>query len=304
MNNRTFLLLFYLTLLQSNSIFSQIDFNPLRYYNPFPASPNVSTLGKFGDIPVGTYTGIPQIEIPLYTVKVRDYELPLSLKYHASGIKVSEEASYVGLGWALEAGGVIAQIVNDRNDLGFGIGYNDFGYINANTPDPCLSGDQYYQPYTGQSCPPNLTYTGVDVDYDAINIPYCQVEQNTSGEFSDPFYDTEPDIFMYSCGSYSGKFFWDKSSNSFQTFDRNKISITYEKTSELDRWKLTTPDGIIYIFSQLETYQTCTENVDVNPSGVMGPCYNYLKFRTNLTIDKQIVALYYSIIGDETEFIC
>ena len=32
--------------------------------------------------------------------------------------------------------------------------------------------------------------------------------------------------------------------------------------------------------------------------------YNYLKFRTNLTIDKQIVALYYSIIGVETEFIC
>ena len=28
-----------------------------------------------------------------------------------------------------------------------------------------------------------------------------------------------------------------------------------------------------------------------------------LKFRTNLTIDKQLVALYYSIIGVETEFI-
>jgi hypothetical protein len=27
--------------------------DPLRYYNPIPASPNVAGLGKYGDFPVG-----------------------------------------------------------------------------------------------------------------------------------------------------------------------------------------------------------------------------------------------------------
>jgi hypothetical protein len=33
-------------------------------------SPTASSLGKFGDIPVSLYTGLPDIEIPLYTVNL------------------------------------------------------------------------------------------------------------------------------------------------------------------------------------------------------------------------------------------
>jgi hypothetical protein len=35
-------------------------------------SPNAASLGKYGDMPVGHYTGIPEINIPIYTIKSHD----------------------------------------------------------------------------------------------------------------------------------------------------------------------------------------------------------------------------------------
>ncbi len=79
-------------------------------------SPTAASLGKFGDIPVNLYTGTPNIEIPLYTVHGRTLQLPITLRYHASGIKVEEIAGWVGLGWALDAGGVITRTVKGLPD--------------------------------------------------------------------------------------------------------------------------------------------------------------------------------------------
>lgn len=79
-------------------------------------SPEAASLGKYGEIPVSEYTGVPQIEIPLYTVKSGELELPITLSYHASGIKVNQEATWVGLGWDLMAGGCISRIVSGSYD--------------------------------------------------------------------------------------------------------------------------------------------------------------------------------------------
>jgi hypothetical protein len=38
------------------------------------------------------------------------------LRYHGSGNKVEDEASNVGLGWSLEPGGAVIQIVNGKED--------------------------------------------------------------------------------------------------------------------------------------------------------------------------------------------
>ncbi len=70
------------------------------------------------DNPVSLYKGIPDITIPLYTVQCRNFKLPISISYQASGVKVSQEASCVGLGWSLNAGGMISRVVKDVNDFG------------------------------------------------------------------------------------------------------------------------------------------------------------------------------------------
>lgn len=79
-------------------------------------SPTAAGLGRYGDIPVSYYTGVPNISVPLYHTTVDGTPFDLALSYHASGIKVEEDASWVGLGWSLEAGGVITRTLHGVPD--------------------------------------------------------------------------------------------------------------------------------------------------------------------------------------------
>jgi len=79
--------------------------------NLTPPSPEAASLGKYGETPISLYTGIPQISIPIYELKRRSISVPISISYHASGVKVGEIASSVGLQWALNAGGIITRSV-------------------------------------------------------------------------------------------------------------------------------------------------------------------------------------------------
>ena len=63
-----------------------------------PSSPNVAALEKFVNFPVSNFTGVPNIDIPIHTVTEGNLSLPISVNYNASGIKVEETASWVGLG--------------------------------------------------------------------------------------------------------------------------------------------------------------------------------------------------------------
>src|SRR5450432_1783014 len=105
---RSKLIIFYLVLISFPLILSA---QSNSYGTVTIASPTAASLGKYADIPVSYHTGIPQINIPLYTVKAGSLELPLGLSYHASGLKVSETLSWVGGGWSLDAGGVITRTV-------------------------------------------------------------------------------------------------------------------------------------------------------------------------------------------------
>ncbi len=71
----------------------------------FENSPNSASFVKFGNYKVNTFTGIPDISIPLYEIKAGDITVPITLRYHASGLRVTESAGWAGLGWSLEAGG-------------------------------------------------------------------------------------------------------------------------------------------------------------------------------------------------------
>ena len=79
-------------------------------------SPEASGFARYGQIPVGHYTGTPSVSIPFYTIDVGSLQIPINLSYHASGIKVDDVASWVGLGWVLNAGGCITRQVNDLPD--------------------------------------------------------------------------------------------------------------------------------------------------------------------------------------------
>ncbi|MCW1961547.1 hypothetical protein [Chryseobacterium viscerum] len=111
-----------LSLLLSFSVFAQQ--NNKTPYTPNVHAPEVSNLGKYLDYPVDISTGVPKIEVPLYEVISGKLKLPISLSYHASGIKVNQEESNVGLGWNLNAGGSIIRNIKDVPD-----DYSSFGFL-------------------------------------------------------------------------------------------------------------------------------------------------------------------------------
>jgi hypothetical protein len=84
-----------------------------------PAAPEAEAFKEYVDVPVNEYTGVANINIPLYTLSEKGMSVPVSLSYHPGGIRVSEEATWVGLDWSLNAGGVITREIRDKDDFEF-----------------------------------------------------------------------------------------------------------------------------------------------------------------------------------------
>jgi hypothetical protein len=81
-----------------------------------PVSPTASALGKYVDNPVSLYTGTPNITIPIYNIEMKEVSIPINLSYNPKNIQPENSASNVGLGWSLNAGGVITRAVKDAPD--------------------------------------------------------------------------------------------------------------------------------------------------------------------------------------------
>ena len=138
-------------------------------------TPNAASLGKYGDIPVSFNTGIPNVGIPIHTLTEGSISLPISLSYHAGGLKVGEPCSWAGLGWSLSAGGMISRTVQGRADESCG------GFFDV----------------------------GKDVAITTTGTTSCITENAsiTNSELATGTKDGEPDIFSFSIGGYSGKFY-------------------------------------------------------------------------------------------------
>ncbi len=184
-----------------------------------PPSPNAAALGMYGDIPVGHYTGIPNISIPLYEIEAGSIKLPIILSYHASGIKVAQEASWVGLGWALNVGGVISRTIRGWDDLQFG---DVEGYSRK------------------MNLPPHAPNNAMD--FEAAKISHIKKEYDLCAENK---IDTEPDVFYYNFGNYTGKMMFQKGdSTRLMLLNQDPISVQGGNGG----WTVKTPDGFTWYF--------------------------------------------------------
>ncbi len=194
--------------------------------NYIPVSPTAGSLINLVDYPVSYYSGVPHVSIPLYEIKTDNYKLPISLSYHASGIKISQEASWVGLGWALNAGGIISRTIKC---------YDDF----LEYPQPAGSIKYGY-------------YNGPEADNPYADEYYVTT---SNGAFLTPrlVIDSEPDIFSYSLPETSGKFVIDKSRGAV-LFDKSiNLKIELFSKNRKKYFKITAPDGTQYLFEDYET---------------------------------------------------
>lgn len=105
-------------------------------------SPAAMEMQKYGEYPVGHFTGIPDIRIPLYEIKTPRITLPVELQNHPSGFKPTMFNGSVGLSWILKAGGRLTRTVHGAPDdqttfpsgfdqrVGFD-NYSDYQYLKS-----------------------------------------------------------------------------------------------------------------------------------------------------------------------------
>lgn len=219
--------------------YSQTDNGYFDFKEPVPPTPNVSSLGKYGDIPVSLHTGVPNISIPIYTIKEGDISLGISLNYHSSGVKVDEIASWVGLGWSLNAGGMITRTV---------AGGPDEGHKALGKAISSIAGHGWYK---DEGIPDEITNCRL--------TPSNPVPQSGCAECVCVWYyydaanglvDTEPDIYSYSVNGISGKFYFDENRNPVMhpITDVKIITDFNSATNEFEGWQLIGPDGTQYLF--------------------------------------------------------
>lgn len=215
------------------------------FKNVVGPSPNPASLDKYGDIPVSLYSGVPEISVPVYTIVNKDIKLPISLSYHAGGIRVDEEASRVGLGWVLNAGGVINRSVNGNDDF-----RPIYGYLNNNAPEFCS--DQVGEILKRSST--NVLSTNPDVNdcnRSILGTPYdLSPYLPDPGTASNFHIDLEPDVFTYNIGASTGKFVIKKNKQIIKQ-KPDAVNIKLLDNQGL-KWQITTPDGVRYIFDKTE----------------------------------------------------
>lgn len=141
------------------TIQARADDFKLPVENYLRPSPNAAALVKYVDYPVSYATGVPEISIPIYTVKTKELEMPISISYHAAGVKIGEQATNVGFGWTLNCGGAVTRVVKGLPDtsgtdirLRDQIQASDVGYLQyleAGLTDTHY--DSYYYNFNGQS---------------------------------------------------------------------------------------------------------------------------------------------------------
>jgi YD repeat-containing protein len=206
-----------------------------------PPPPNAASLGKYGDTPVGLYTGIPQISIPLYEIKNGVYSLPVALSYHAGGIKVDEIASNTGVSWSLMAGGMITRTIRGLPD--------ESGYAKESPND----GDKIYALDQMSEVEKNAFF---------YNITHGGA-------------DNEPDVYFFNFAGRSGKIIFDRHKQPvIVPFQKMKITGNIS-----DGFEIITEDGVRYSFQVPETTETFTSPAtDIDESHTSSWYLSYIEY--------------------------
>jgi len=213
-----------------------------------PAPPEMFQFLKQGEFNISLYNGLPEISIPVYTINDGKIEIPITLTYLPGGIKVSEEASWTGLGWDLQFGSIV-QITNDRDD---------FCEVPMKRPD-----------YFHHSDPSVMLWTEAQMNFQhPVNVNYTPFpfwrlngtilpENGSMRDFSNLLEyggteeESEPDIMKASFFGHYLEFIKDPESEDFLCLNRKNYVIRKTELPSEFGWEITTPQGIHYYFEEV-----------------------------------------------------
>jgi len=186
--------------------------NMLKPVEVLPPAPNAAALGKYGGINFNLSSGTMATSIPVYEYSSRSIKVPISLSYNSNGFKVDEIPSRTGVGWVLNAGGVITRTVVGAADE----------YATRIKP-PGL---------------PSMTRSLFDDFLEPISFA------TAAGP-----YDAQPDRFSFNFLGYSGQFILDSSLTPVM-LSNNGMKIDFTSGSSATNWdfKITNLEGVVFYF--------------------------------------------------------
>lgn len=219
-------------------VFSQVNSGLV-----FPSANN-SFLGAPGslsaksEVGVELYTGTLQVNIPICELAGKDLPIPVTLNYVSGrGIKVQQYASFVGLGWQLNAGGGISRVVRAFPDE------QSNGYLG-----PSLNGQKVVaNRVNGTALPSGFTSTP-------------------------PTADGEPDIFYIKTPYFSVQFSFDENGNAaFSNTNGLKIipHIFSNSTTGPSAFEVIDEAGTHYYFG------SSTQSIERTSTTIYGTSYNF-----------------------------
>lgn len=240
-----FAFLFNINLMVSQDAF-------LDYGKIVPPNPTTASLIKQVITPVDANSGLPSIGIPLYTIETNSFSFPITLNYQSGGIGVSEEASMVGLGWALNSSGVISRSIKGKPDFESEVTHGT-GYLGTSgpAPDPSTSvdheGDSYF-------FPPSNKFRRAN--------EYCEFPVNGILQKFSPIQDLayeygpdyQPDVYYFNVDGLSGSFIM-KTNGEIFLLEKNDLVITWKYDPEINNnpsFEITSANGTKYSFKHVE----------------------------------------------------
>lgn len=188
--------------------------------NLTPVSPEASSLGKYGDIPVNLAVGKINYTVPLYTIKLKDFEWPIYLSYNYSGLLVEQDPSTLGLGWDMIASGRISREIRGIPDE------RDSSNFMENYVTPYLNGDYDNHSISEQRALKFVIYNNI-----------------ANRNFSDGQYDK----YHISSGAISGSYYLKNKTDAIFSGYRNYL------VAKVDNGFIITDDkGVKYFFEENE----------------------------------------------------
>ena len=238
------ILLFLIAIPINTPLFSE-DKTLLKEDRFLPQTPTVAAITAYVDRPVSYFSGTTSVSVPLCEIDADGVNLPLSLSYHSTGFRPSEEASWVGLGWSFSLNACISRSVKCADDfMEYPIGSNGVydtygsGYYDLDKmPDSQLA-----------------TSNGFIRQYHMIT------DEGFLEGIQFQVKDSEPDIYSLSMWDGGTKFTFSKddSCNNVTVFvDKSQgwkaeVKIDEEESSAAHYFVMVAKDGTRYEFKQRE----------------------------------------------------
>lgn len=226
------------------SSFAQQETYNMEGYSSFSPSPEGASLAMYAQVPVNQSTGVPNIIHPITMLPGMTMNMPISISYHSSSNRVDSYSSWIGMGWALNAGGVITRKVNGRPDE---ISEkNDPGFNDLDNGD---YGDRLFGLPNGGF----LEHADeIPVEFDESN----EFHQDLARRTVHGLLDLEPDEFYFNFMGRTGMF----------VFNNNGIASTVpfqnlqiETIGDFEGFVFTDEAGYEYTFSQMEFTRSVNE---------------------------------------------